>query len=72
MADRKKFFIHRQTGEVIERRTLWGACRYFKRDGKKLGYDGSRKNVVLLRDFIFEKVMGNLNAVVEEEPDGIA
>lgn len=41
-----KEYINLTTGEIIAKRTLLGAKRYFKKDAKKWGYTYSRKNVV--------------------------
>lgn len=78
MADRnKKFFIHTETGEVIERKTKLGAYAYFKRDGKRCGYTTNRKQVMTLREFVAKKIVDGLTSAMlqdteEEDADGIA
>lgn len=78
MADgNKKLFIHTETGEVIMRRTKLGAYAYFKRDGKKLGYTTTRKQVMTLREFVAKKLIDGLTSALledaeEEDADGIA
>lgn len=41
-----KIYINLQTGEVIIKRTLLGAKRYFKNDAKQYGYTYSSKHIV--------------------------
>ena len=80
MADRKKLYINTTTGEVVERKTKLGAYAYFKRDGRKLGYKVSRKNVITLKEFIAWKIADGLASElqfheeldIEEMADGIA
>lgn len=42
----KKEYINLNTGEVIDRYTLWGAKRYFKRDAKRFHYPYDKRAIV--------------------------
>lgn len=46
MANGKKVFMNKITGEIIWRHCRLGAWLYFKADGKKLGYKVSNKNIL--------------------------
>ena len=74
----KKFFINTTTGEIVERKTKLGAYAYFKRDGRKLGYKVSHKDVITLKEFVARKIVDGLvnelceEVDTEEMADGIA
>lgn len=42
----KKVFLNTKTGEIVYRKTKWGAMRYFKADGKVAGYSVEKKDIV--------------------------
>ena len=46
MADGKKVFLNKTTGEIIWRRCRLSAWLYFKADGKKFGYKVSNKDIL--------------------------
>ena len=46
MADGKKMFLNKTTGEVIWRRSRLNAWFYFKADGKRVGYAVRWKDIV--------------------------
>ena len=55
MADGKKVFLNKTTGEVIWRRLKISALIYFKADGKKFGYKVKASDVLdadgILKEF---------------------
>ena len=55
MADGKKVFLNKTTGEVIWRRLKISALIYFKVDGKKFGYKVKASDVLdadgILKEF---------------------
>ena len=55
MADGKKVYMNRTTGEIIWRNCRLGALRYFKQDGKIFGYKVSNKDILnadgILKEF---------------------
>ena len=62
MADGKKVYMNKTTGEIIWRNCRLSAVRYFKRDGKLFGYKVSNKDILnadgILKEFgiVFGKV----------------
>ena len=46
MANGKKVFVNKTTGEIIWRHSRLGAWLYFKADGKKFGYKVSNKDIL--------------------------
>ena len=46
-----KEYVNLHTGEIIVKRTIFGARCYFKKDAKKCGYKYSRKNVVSFKTY---------------------
>ena len=46
MANGKKVFMNKTTGEIIWRHSRLGAWLYFKADGKKFGYKVSNKDIL--------------------------
>ena len=46
MADGKKVYMNKTTGEIIWRNCRLSAWLYFKRDGKHFGYKVSNKDIL--------------------------
>lgn len=66
-----KMFINKTTGEVVFKRTRWGARRYFKADGKACGYPYSKNDVVDADGFLLLLAAIAVDQVAEKA-DGIA
>ena len=69
---KEKIFLNAQTGEIIKRKSRFSAWRYFKRDGKVVGYE-VRKTDILSATEILEVIHREYERWKNEEKvDGIA
>lgn len=67
----KKIFLNTQTGEIIKRTSKFSAWRYFKRDGKVVGYQ-VRKTDILSASEILEVIHREYERWKQNKADGIA